>query len=162
MEKTYSKTAKGPSGVIGITKTKEAVLKWNILKHMKTKYTYFLYDVCNMSDDDEYSIHHEFSSSETALDELQVQQIFSSISKYGNPFDLGSSSIKNLVTCSEVDSKLSAIYLKLNRVGGTAYNDFRTPRLLEKSAKLFVTIPKIHLTKNSSKKLMLPKKQSSS
>ena len=146
MEKTYSKTAKGPSGVIRIAKTKEAVLKWNILKHMKMKYTYFLYDVCNMSDDDEYSIHHEFSSSETALDELQVQQIFSSISKYGNPFDLGSSSIKNLVTCSEVDSKLSAIYLRLNRVGGTAYNDFRTPRLLAKSAKLFVTIPKISIS----------------
>ena len=105
-----------------------------------------------MSDDDEYSIHHEFSSSETALDELQVQQIFSSISKYGNPFDLGSSSIKNLVTCSEVDSKLSAFHLKLNRVGGTAYNDFRTSRLLEKSAKLFVTIPKIPTSQKTRQK----------
>ena len=67
---------KGPSGVIGITKRKEAVLKWSILKHMKMKYNNFLYDPCNMSDDDEYSIHQGFSSSGTALDELQVQQFF--------------------------------------------------------------------------------------
>ena len=59
LEKAYNKPAKGPSGVIGITKRKEAVLKWNILKHMKMKYTNFLY-VCSTSDDDEYSIYHEF------------------------------------------------------------------------------------------------------
>ena len=70
LEKAYNKPAKGPSGVIVITKRKEAVLKWNILEHMKMKYTNFLYVVCSMSDDDEYSVHHEFSSSEMALDEL--------------------------------------------------------------------------------------------
>ena len=43
---------------------------------MKMKYNNFLYDPCNMSDDDEYSIHQGFSSSGTALDELQVQQFF--------------------------------------------------------------------------------------
>ena len=40
---------------------------------MKMKYTDFLYDVCSMSDDNEYSIRHEFSSSATALDDFQVQ-----------------------------------------------------------------------------------------
>ena len=50
-------------------------------------------------------------------------------------------------------------------VDGAAYNDFRTSRLLEKSAKLFVIIPRIrtsqkeHLVKN---KLTLPNKQGSS
>ena len=82
LEKPYNKSAKGLSSVIGITKRKEAVLKWNILKHMKMKYINFLYDVCSMTDDDEYAIHHEFSSSTTALDELEVQQIFSSISRH--------------------------------------------------------------------------------
>ena len=82
LEKPYNKSAKGLSSVIGITKRKEAVLKWNILKHMKMKYINFLHDVCSMIDDDEYAIHHEFSSSTTALDELEVQQIFSSISRH--------------------------------------------------------------------------------
>lgn len=73
LEKAYNKPVKGPSCVIGITKRKEAVLKQNILKHMRMKYTDFLYDVCSMSDDNEYSIRHEFSSSATALDDFQVQ-----------------------------------------------------------------------------------------
>ena len=66
LEKAYNKPAKGPSGVVEITKRKEAILKWNILKHMKMKY----------NDGTEYFIHLEFSTSETALDELQVQQDF--------------------------------------------------------------------------------------
>ena len=63
------------------------------MEHTET-YTNFLHNVCSMSDDDEYPIHHEFSSSARALDELQVQQIFASISRLGNPFDLGSSTIR--------------------------------------------------------------------
>ena len=93
-----------------------------------------------MSDDDEYSTHQEFSSSAMAIDELHVQQIFASISRHGNTFDLGSSSVRNLVTCSEVDSKLLAFLLKVNEVGDIAYNGFSTSRLLEKSAKFFDTI----------------------
>ena len=55
---------------------------WNeTLKHVKIKYTNFLYDVCSMSNDDEHSIHHEFSSSAMALDKLQVQKNFASISR---------------------------------------------------------------------------------
>ena len=51
LEMVYNKPKKGRSGLIGITKKKEPVLKWNILKNMKMKYTNFLYDVFSMSDD---------------------------------------------------------------------------------------------------------------
>ena len=121
---------------------------------MKLQYTNFLYDVCSMSDDNKYSIHYEFSSSATALDEMQIQQIFSSISRHGNPSDLCSSCIRNLVTCSKVDSKMSAFLFQLNGFGWTAYNDFRTSRLLEKLAKLFDTILKI---RTSQKNIILSK-----
>ena len=100
-----------------------------------------------------------------ALEELQVQQIFASISRHGNPFDLGSSSRRNLITCSEVDSELPTFLLKVNEVGETVYNDFRTFRLPKKSVKIFGTIPKIRSSQKHyliKKKLTLPKKQSSS
>ena len=114
------------------------------MKHMKMKYNNFLNDPCSMSDDDEYSIHQEFSSSGTALDELQVRQFFwffFNIRRRGNPFV--NSSIRNIVTCFEGDSKLSAFLLKVNKVDATAYNNFRTSRLFEKSTKPFDVIPKI-------------------
>ena len=117
--------------------------QWNI----KMNCTNFLHDVCSMNDYDKYSMHHEFSFSVTALDELQVHQISASISRHGNLFDLGSSSIRNLVTCSEVDSKLSAFLLKVNEVGGNApYNDFRKSRLFEKTPWFYSKDR--HLTKN--------------
>ena len=32
LEKEYNKHAKGPSGIIGFTRRKEAVLKWDLIK----------------------------------------------------------------------------------------------------------------------------------
>ena len=66
---------------------------------------------------------------------------FFNIRRRGNPFV--NSSIRNIVTCFEGDSKLSAFLLKVNEVGATAYNNFRTSRIFEKSAKPFDVIPKI-------------------
>ena len=39
LEKQYNKPAKDPSGVIGFTKRKQAVCKWNIIKHEKLLFT---------------------------------------------------------------------------------------------------------------------------
>ena len=162
-KKAYNKSAKGSSGVIRITKRKEAVLKWNILEHLKMKYTNFLYDVCSMSDDDGYSIHYEFSSSARALNELHVQQIFDSISKHGNPFDLGSSSIRNLVTCSEVDLKLSAFLLKVIEVGETACNILKHLDFLRNQLNSLTLFQRdAPHKKHRLAKKTLPKKQSSS
>ena len=43
LEKEYNKSAKGPSGIIGYTRRKESVLKWNIIHHEKRQFTDFLY-----------------------------------------------------------------------------------------------------------------------
>ena len=61
LEKAYNKPAKSSAGIIGFTRRKEAVCKWNLIKHEKEKYRSFLYDVCQMRDDDEYSLHYEYS-----------------------------------------------------------------------------------------------------
>ena len=39
LEKQYNKPGKGPLGIIGFTRRKEAVCKWNIIKHEKFLYT---------------------------------------------------------------------------------------------------------------------------
>ena len=59
----YNKPAKSQSGIIGITRKKEAVNKWNILRHEKLQYTQFLEQMCNISNNDKYSLHHKFSPS---------------------------------------------------------------------------------------------------
>ena len=47
LEKKYNKPAKSQSGIIGITRRKESVCKRNLIKHEKTKYRNFLYDISN-------------------------------------------------------------------------------------------------------------------
>ena len=46
LEKAYNEVSKGPGGVIGITKNKAAVAKWNIIKHNKMLVTQYLRDLC--------------------------------------------------------------------------------------------------------------------
>ena len=52
-------------GIIGITRQKEAVALWNIVKHEKSLYLENLMEWCNLNDNDdsELDLHHEFSSS---------------------------------------------------------------------------------------------------
>ena len=38
-EKEYNKPAKGQGGITGISRRKEAVAQWNIIKHEKSKFT---------------------------------------------------------------------------------------------------------------------------
>ena len=64
LEKEEKKTAKSPGGVIGITKKKEIVTKWNLLKE-KSKHTDLL----------EYSLHQEFSTTQTKEDGKDIRII---------------------------------------------------------------------------------------
>ena len=41
-EEEYNKSAKGPSGIIGYTRRKESVLKWNIIHHEKRHLIYIV------------------------------------------------------------------------------------------------------------------------
>ena len=70
----YNKPAKGPGGVIGFTRRKEAVAKWNLIKHEKSKILYFLDDLCDLNENDSirYSINHEFSDKITERDEQDI------------------------------------------------------------------------------------------
>ena len=45
LEKAYNKVAKSQSGIIGFSRRKQAVAKWNIMKHGKSNFTSFLYNL---------------------------------------------------------------------------------------------------------------------
>ena len=65
LEKVYNFTAKAVGGIIGVTRQKEAVALWDIIKHEKDLYVSFMKDTVNVGDKDysEFdSLHHEFNS----------------------------------------------------------------------------------------------------
>ena len=61
LEKVYNKRAKGQGGIIGISRGKQAICKWNIIKHEKVKYKNFLHGWSSVNNGDEYAAHYESS-----------------------------------------------------------------------------------------------------
>ena len=61
VEKANSKPAKSSSGIIDFIRRKEAVCKWNFIRHGKAKYPNFMITICQMDENDECSLHYEFS-----------------------------------------------------------------------------------------------------
>ena len=103
LEKTYNKPAKCQSGIIGISRRKNAVCKWSIIKHEKAKYTEFLEGLCLLNEDGEYSLHHEYSQTITEVDEQCVSQIVVFLLR-GNPFDTSyCTTLINVVTNANIE-----------------------------------------------------------
>ena len=88
LEKAYSKPTKSFAGIIGFTHRKDAVCKWNLKKHEKAKYWNFKNTICQTDEDDEYSLHYEFSDRITQADKHSVAVLMKNVLQRGNPFNL--------------------------------------------------------------------------
>ena len=75
LEKQYNKPKKGLSGIICISRKKEAVCKWNLITHDKLLYTSNLEFLCDLIVDNEYNLHHEFSPSANKADKIAVDTL---------------------------------------------------------------------------------------
>ena len=147
LEKQYNKPAKGPTGIMGFSRRKEAVCKWNIIKQEKGLYTNFMHKLCGFDTNDEYSIHHEFSPSITKRDQEAVEQMMEYIQERGIFFDIDQSSNTNISTGVQLDRKASVFFLGCIEKGEEEYLKFKSARLENKTQKLFDSIPKVRKRK---------------
>ena len=141
LESKYNKQAKSSSGIIGITRRKEAVCRWGLIKHEKANYSNLLRKISSVDQEDEYCLHHEFSEKLSETDQTYIQQLVDCISDRGNPFDLENSTMKNLVTGATLDTATTSFLLDSVVKGTEAYDKFVKERLDCKSVKLFDKIP---------------------
>ena len=79
-----------------MTRRKENVTKWELNKHEKDQYIDFMSSVLGISDDDdEFSVHYEFSPSVTSEDYACVNLIINWVLEHHkNPFNVESSCLK--------------------------------------------------------------------
>ena len=130
LEKAYNKPAKGPSGIIGVSRKKESVCKWNIIMHEKSQYTNFLQNLCCLKDDNEYSLHHEFSDATTEADERCVKQTFEYMMQRGKPFEISNDYLQDIVAGIHVEITTSEFLLNYINIGEDGYAKFRKYRLV--------------------------------
>ena len=134
LEKEYNEPAKSSSGIIGFTRRKEAVCKWNLVKHERAKYRSFLYTTCQMDEDDEYSLHYEFSKPITESDQKSVASPMNNILLRGNPFDTEEpKGIINIATGASLDKEEQDFFLNCISLGKAARDEFYESRLKEKN-----------------------------
>ena len=61
-------------------------------------------NICGSYEENEYSLHHELSTTLTEADEECVEQIVNYIAVRNNPFDTATSTVTNIVTGKEIDA----------------------------------------------------------
>ena len=156
LEKQYNKPAKGQSGIIGFSRRTEAVCKWDIVKHEKSQYANSR-EVCDIINEDEYSIHHEFSMSRTETDVSVVNQMMDYIKNRGNPFEDSNPLPRNSKTGELMREPLAKSLIRAVETGEREYSVFKDKRLETKSIKLFDTIQNVKIEKKqcSAKKTTL-------
>ena len=121
------------------------------MKHEKSNYTSLLREISRINNEDEYSLHHEFSEQRTEVDKRCINQLASYVQERGNPFDVKEDAIKNLVTGTTLSDEATSFFLNCFTKGKENYDKFRKKRLQDKETKLFDTIPKTRLTTRKGK-----------
>ena len=110
LEQTINRSQKSSSGIIGNSRTKMYVAKWEILYHELLAVTNLHRKVsCSLQTDYEQDVNHPISPSCTESDEKDIQKIIDVIDKNENPFSRATfcRRLYNIITNEIVPEKIS-------------------------------------------------------
>ena len=126
LEQYYNQPAQVSGGIIGVTRKKEAVALWGIIKH--TQYQYV--DLLKMKDEveGEHSLHHDFNPSTATKTAQMVQDIEEYLMKVCSPLQ-GQEALKNVLTGEIVTHVNVNKLLCCIQEGNSAYDKFIDDRL---------------------------------
>ena len=82
----------GPRGLL------QRDVQWRIIKEEKPKFTKRLRELYCLTQEDEYSLHREFSTTLIEDDEECVQRITNYVAVRKKPLDTAASTVTNIVT----------------------------------------------------------------
>ena len=108
------------------------------MKHEKDRYVKFLDKICDDEDVNEYSLHHEFSLSQTKKDEEDIKLIKEFINERCDIAKSGQ--LINMFTGSVLSEEKRLFLLNCIERGEKLYEEYRETRLVQKSSRLFDTI----------------------
>jgi hypothetical protein len=136
LEQSYNRPAKVSGGIIGVTRNKDAVALWGIIKHKKDEYVHLL----KMQDDvdGELSVHHDFNHSSAK----KIKEIENYLQKVCSRF-LDLETLKNILTGEIVSKGDVSKLLCCTKIGGGASIEFVENRIQDKKVSIHSTISKI-------------------
>ncbi|KAF3844347.1 hypothetical protein F7725_017651, partial [Dissostichus mawsoni] len=140
LEQCYNRPAKVSGGIIGVTRKKEAVALWGIIKHKKDQYV----ELLEMKGDvgGELSLHHAFNPSTATKIVMMVQDIEEYLQKVCSPLQ-DQVALKNVLTGEIVTNVNVDKLLCCLTEGSAACAKFIDDRLRNRSISIHSTISRI-------------------
>ena len=143
LEQTINKSQKSVSGIIGNSRKKSYVAKWEILYHEMLAVTNLHRRISgSIQTSYEQDVNRTFSAACTNSDERDIQAIIDVIDANENPFS-GTKFCKklhNIMTNEIVPEDISKQLLNAETIGQVSYAQFREKRFLQKSERISDTI----------------------
>ena len=138
LEQTINKAQKSSSGIIGNSRKKNYVAKWEILYHEMLAITN-LHRKLSSSFQNSYEqdVNRSYSAASTQSDEKDIQAIIDVIHRNENPFSATfCKNLHNIMTNEIVPEIISKEVLKAEIIGIAAYSRFREKRFIKKTERI--------------------------
>ena len=133
LEKCCNKPAKVAGGIIGMTRQKEAVALWNLLKHEKDLHVAQLLEWCNLGDKDDSELSLQIGHE-------RAKALLDYINSINNPFSTGIR-LHNISTRTDIPQEVVGGLLECLEIGENSYQEFVGTRFQNKEKHLHDTIP---------------------
>ena len=166
LEQTINRSSKSTGGIIGNTRRKEFVARWNVIHHEMMSISETFRELSGVQlANTELSINHSFSTKHTKETSQKVEQMIRYILKYENPFIISQSTelkLHNFLTKTIMPDEVRTAMSSLKETSESLYWTFRKERLVDKTKRLCDPIPRNNLKTFGNcevKKKVQPKKQ---
>ena len=148
LEQTINRAQKSASGIIGSSRKKQFVAKWELTYHEMLAITNLHRELAGIgSSSYELQVNRAFSKAATEFEEANIQHILNTIVKNENPFITPSKEkrLHNILTKEIMPENIREQLLNVERIGSVAYNKLRRERYIDKAVRLSNTIHRTNL-----------------
>lgn len=148
LEQTINRAQKSASGIIGSSRKKKFVAKWELIYHEMIAITNLHRRLAGIgSSSYELEVNRSFSKATTEFEEGNIQAILDVVEKNENPFITPPKEkrLHNILTKEVMSEEIRQQLLNVEKIGSKAYEKLRTERYIKKTVRLSDTIHRTNL-----------------
>ena len=137
LEQTINRAQKSVSGIIGSSKKKQYVAKWEIVYHEMLAITNLHRELAGLGTTSyELNVNRAFSMAATEFEEANIRSILDVIERNENPFTTPTtdSRLHNIQTKEVMTDDIRNQLLNAEKIGKVAYESLRKERFCEKNS----------------------------
>jgi len=148
LEQTLNRSQKSTAGIIGSTRKKDFVAKWELIYHEMLATSNLHRQVTGINTKAyKLVVNHEFSNLATVTGERNVQAVITFIESHENPFLPSGTEMRlhNILTQEVMNQNIRDQILNVKKIGQESYQRFQNDRFVTKTVRLCDTVHRQNL-----------------